>query len=304
MPISNPAPVDLAALLRGSEVFGTLSESELRRLAEQMTLLDLEDGGVLVHQDVTSETLYVVIAGVLAMSARDRQGAVHSLGDVRAAGFTGESHLFSPAPSAVAIEARGPVRLAALARGGFDRFLDACPSGAFALTEALRPRLRRARLWAALHRSEMFAGLDRPALLDLQSAFDLVALYGGEVLFKQGDPADSLYIVVSGRLRVAATANDGSETTLAELGAGETVGEMGVISGEPRSATVYATRDTQLAKLSKAALDTVVGRHPHEHETNRELRRNRWLARSELRPDPREHRREHDHEERLRVLQP
>jgi len=263
MPISNPAPVDLAALLRGSEVFGTLSESELRRLAEQMTLLDLEDGGVLVHQDVTSETLYVVIAGVLAMSARDRQGAVHSLGDVRAAGFTGESHLFSPAPSAVAIEARGPVRLAALARGGFDRFLDACPSGAFALTEALRPRLRRARLWAALHRSEMFAGLDRPALLDLQSAFDLVALYGGEVLFKQGDPADSLYIVVSGRLRVAATANDGSETTLAELGAGETVGEMGVISGEPRSATVYATRDTQLAKLSKAALDTVVGRHPH-----------------------------------------
>jgi len=72
MPISNPAPVDLAALLRGSEVFGTLSESELRRLAEQMTLLDLEDGGVLVHQDVTSETLYVVIAGVLAMSARDR----------------------------------------------------------------------------------------------------------------------------------------------------------------------------------------------------------------------------------------
>jgi len=263
MPISHPAPVDLAALLRGSEVFGTLSEPELRRLIEHMTLLDLEDGRVLVHQDVTSETLYVVIAGVLAVSARDRQGAVHSLGEVGPSGLTGEMHLFSPAPAATDVEARGPGRVAALSRDGFDRFLDVCPSGAIALTEALRPRLRRARLWAALHRSEMFAGLDRPALLDLQSAFDLVALYGGEVLFKQGDQADSLYIVVSGRLRVVATGNDGSETRLAELGIGETVGEMGVISGEPRSATVYATRDTQLAKLSKAALDTVVGRHPH-----------------------------------------
>ncbi|HEY7055712.1 MAG TPA: cyclic nucleotide-binding domain-containing protein, partial [Vicinamibacterales bacterium] len=259
----DPGATDLALFLRTAAVFESLSEVELRQLSDQLTLSDLEDGTVLIRQDAVSDELYVVITGVLAVSAIDRHGIAHSLGEIRSAGLTGEMHLFSQAPAAATVEARGPVRVAALSRSGFDRFLATCPSGAFALIDALRPRLRRARLWAALHLSEMFAELDRPALIDLESAFELVSLYGGEVLFEQGDPADSLYIVVSGRLRVVSLAADGSDRLLAELGVGETVGEMGVISGEPRSATVYASRDTQLAKLSKTAVDAVVERHPH-----------------------------------------
>ena len=81
-------------------------------------------------------------------------------------------------------------------------------------------------------------------------------------------------------------ASDGTETLLAELGVGETVGEMGVISGEPRSATVYASRDTQLARLSKAAVDAVVERHPHamlSMLTSRLITRVRVMSRSDRR---------------------
>lgn len=78
----------------------------------------------------------------------------------------------------------------------------------------------------------------------------------------QGDDGDALYVVASGRLRVVSLTPDGAETLLAELGAGETVGEMAVVSGEPRSATVYASRDTQLARLTKAAVARLVERHP------------------------------------------
>ena len=95
-------------------------------------------------------------------------------------------NLFSHFRSATTVVARGPVRLAALSRGGFDCFLDACPAAAFALTEALRPRLRRARLWTALHLSEMFAPLDRTALMDLESAFEPVPLYGANCCSSRG----------------------------------------------------------------------------------------------------------------------
>ena len=81
-------------------------------------------------------------------------------------------------------------------------------------------------------------------------------------------------------------APDGTETLLAELGVGETVGEMGVISGEPRSATVYASRDTQLARLSKTAVDAVVERHPHamlSMLTSRLITRVRVMSRSDRR---------------------
>jgi predicted acylesterase/phospholipase RssA len=75
-------------------------------------------------------------------------------------------------------------------------------------------------------------------------------------LFEEGEPSDSLYIVVSGRLRVFSRATDDqSERLVADLGHGEIVGEMGLVCGEPRSATVVAIRDTNLAKLSEAGLN-------------------------------------------------
>ena len=261
MPTPNHA--DLTAFLRGFEPFDRLGATELRQLADQMTQLELEDGQTLFHQHGVCDELYVVIAGTLTVSTTDRHGRVHAIEAIGSTGLIGDMNLLSRSPVATTAQASGAVRVAALSQSGFDRFLSACPPGAFALIEALRPRMRQARLRAALYLSELFAELDLPALMDLETAFELVPLYGGEVLFTQGDPADSLYIVVSGRLRVVAVTAGGAETVLAELGAGETVGEMGVMSGEPRTATVYASRDTQLAKLSKAAVESVVGRHPH-----------------------------------------
>ena len=79
---------------------------------------------------------------------------------------------------------------------------------------------------------------------------------------REGEPADGMFVVVSGRLRVATTGPNGAEVVLAELGVGETVGEMAVISGEPRSATVYAIRDSQLARLSTARFEQLLERHP------------------------------------------
>ena len=259
-------PADLVALidtLRTTHTFGSLPDEHLRELAVQMTIVPLADGDVLIRQDGSSEQLYVVLSGVLDRSILDSAGVVHGLGEVGPGELVGGLSVFPEAPAPVTIHARGPVRLAALSRHGFAQFVDCCPSGELALIEALGPQLRRQRLWVALHASEMFRDVERPALIDLETEFEPVALYGGERLFGQGEPGDSLYIVVSGRLRVEATAADGTRTTLAELGAGETVGEMAVISGEPRSATVYAARDTQLAKLSRDSVDRVVLRHPH-----------------------------------------
>jgi predicted acylesterase/phospholipase RssA/CRP-like cAMP-binding protein len=84
---------------------------------------------------------------------------------------------------------------------------------------------------------------------DLGAEMKWVFLHRGETLFCQGDPGDSLYVIANGRLRVIVGA---SETVVMELGSGDTVGEMGVLSGEARSATVYAMRDSELCHLSNA----------------------------------------------------
>ncbi|HSC26375.1 MAG TPA: cyclic nucleotide-binding and patatin-like phospholipase domain-containing protein [Vicinamibacterales bacterium] len=252
--------LSLAATLRSTDVFGVLEDGELRSLAAGMPLVSLSDGELLLEQDRASDALYVVLSGVLETATVDRHGSPHH-GEVGPGGIVGEVSLFSKAPAAASVRARGDADVAALTRAGFDRFARSSPAGALQIVEALRPRLRRHRLWATMHRSEVFARVDAEALADLGAEFEPVALYGGEVLFRQGDEGDSLYIVVSGRLRVVSEA-DGAETVLAELGVGETVGEMAVLSGEPRSATVFAMRDSQLARLSREGVARIVARHP------------------------------------------
>ncbi|HZB77333.1 MAG TPA: cyclic nucleotide-binding domain-containing protein [Solirubrobacteraceae bacterium] len=62
----------------------------------------------------------------------------------------------------------------------------------------------------------------------------------GEIIFEQGGIADCVLLVRSGRVRVTATAGDGEAVVLAERGAGELLGELSGIDGQPRSASVTA----------------------------------------------------------------
>ena len=60
----------------------------------------------------------------------------------------------------------------------------------------------------------------------------------GEVFIRQGDVGDSLYIIMSGQIKVFRTSSSGLETVLAHLGAGNSIGEMALLTDEPRSASV------------------------------------------------------------------
>ena len=72
-----------------------------------------------------------------------------------------------------------------------------------------------------------------------------------------GDPTDSLYIVLSGRLKVLMSDADGKEVILSILGPGEFFGEMGLIDDSPRSASVTAIEPCELLSIAKRDLTRV-----------------------------------------------
>jgi CRP-like cAMP-binding protein len=86
----------------------------------------------------------------------------------------------------------------------------------------------------------LFAGL-RPEDADaLVASCRAVQLPAGEFLFRQGDEADDLYIVLDGRLEIRVLDEAGVSVVVGGVGAGDLVGEMGVVEAEPRSADVVA----------------------------------------------------------------
>ncbi len=89
-------------------------------------------------------------------------------------------------------------------------------------------------------------------------------LRGGEWLFRQGEAGDSLYFLVRGRLQAWIEPEDtsGKPLLLGEIVPGESVGEVGLLSGEPRSAGIQAIRDSLLIRIDRRKFESLAERHP------------------------------------------
>src|SRR5580693_1828495 len=108
----------------------------------------------------------------------------------------------------------------------------------------------------------LLSSLDEPTLAALDAELKWVRVPGGQILFRENDVADALYVVMSGCLGVSVSDGHGGDAVVSRIVAGETVGEMGLLDGGVRSATVEALRDTELLKLDKASYEDLLVRHP------------------------------------------
>jgi len=101
-----------------------------------------------------------------------------------------------------------------------------------------------------LRQAPLFSALDDEAASALGASMDETRLRRGDVLFREGDSGDKLYIVTEGKVKLGRTSADGRENLLAILGPGQMFGELSLFDPGPRSATVTAVTDTVFASLS------------------------------------------------------
>ncbi len=115
------------------------------------------------------------------------------------------------------------------------------------VTPTVRPSpadLRRAS-------SDLFTGLDAATIDALAAAMERMELAAGTVLVRQGDPADQLFVVLEGRLAsVIGSAASEAVQGLGTLGPGDVVGEVAVLTGTRRTATVRSEAASTVAALS------------------------------------------------------
>ncbi len=107
-----------------------------------------------------------------------------------------------------------------------------------------------------------FGELDEAARTLLGEHLHWVEVAAGQTLMEQGEPGDSMVLSVSGRLRAYVRQDDGSQRMVREMGRGQVIGEMSLYTGEPRSATVVAIRDSVLARLDKPQFDALLQASP------------------------------------------
>jgi CRP/FNR family cyclic AMP-dependent transcriptional regulator len=101
-----------------------------------------------------------------------------------------------------------------------------------------------------LREAPLFRELDDEAAAALQASLTESRLRRGEVLFREGDSGDKLFIVTEGKVKLGKSSSDGRENLLAILGPGQMFGELSLFDPGPRSATVTAVTDCVMQSLS------------------------------------------------------
>jgi MFS family permease len=129
--------------------------------------------------------------------------------------------------------------------------------GHYAIVESSVGDARRSLADVAL-----FAGLPPARLEQAMRAARLVPMRDGEVVIRQGDEADRFYLIVDGTVEVTQTADGGPARMLRRMGSGEFFGEIGLLSGVPRTATVTAVADGELVALDREPFLELVSAGP------------------------------------------
>ncbi|XP_066994336.1 neuropathy target esterase sws isoform X2 [Anabrus simplex] len=146
-------------------------------------------------------------------------------------------------PSFFTIRAKHFSRIALLSKNTFYTIMRDCPRVVLHIAHTVVRRLS-------------------PFVRQVDFALDWVFLESGRAVYRQGDESDSTFIVLSGRLRSVITHSNGKKELVGEYGKGDLVGIVEMVTQTPRSTTVMAVRDSELAKLPEGLFNAIKLRFP------------------------------------------
>ena len=113
-----------------------------------------------------------------------------------------------------------------------------------------------------LAKAGLFQGVSAEDAEALSAQFEYLDFPRGAVVFHEGEPGDSLYIVLAGKIKLGRRTADGRESLVAVMGPSDQFGELSTFDPGPRTATAQAVTDVRLARISKPALRGWIANRP------------------------------------------
>ncbi|CAH1271624.1 PNPLA7 [Branchiostoma lanceolatum] len=234
--VLDAATEDLASL------FGLDEETLLRG---RLTLEHYRAGQYLVHQGDQDSSLFFVATGTLLVCQKtvDTEEEETVLIVSHSGELVGVLAALTGEPSFFSVKAKHDSRVVAITKSNFYSIMRDCPH-------------------VVLNVAHAFVSRMSPFVRQIDFALDWMLIDAGRALYRQGDPSDSTYVVLNGRLRSVHTLANGRKQLMGEYGRGEIVGVVETLTQSPRASTVHAIRDTELAKMPAGLLDTIKRKHP------------------------------------------
>ncbi len=237
--------------LKRIALLAVLPDEVLARLPQVMTDQRFEQGAMLFHKGDPGGSMLLIQEGMVAIVIDHPDGSEEVLNQVGPGDAIGQISLVEASPRTAGAKAVSPVWVRVLTHEDFDAAISDQPEEIIDALQTVSHQLRLGYL-DILKQTRIFTELPEGILTNLARKLTVVRLNEGQVLFHKGDPGDALYIIDEGSLKIVTADAAGGELVLNKVGAGDAIGEMALVDGEPRSAGAVATQPTALLRLSRA----------------------------------------------------
>lgn len=249
--------------LKGVPLFADLPRDALQGIARRLLWRHVPKGEWVYAEGSPGNALYIIESGQVRIVS-DAESEREVFAHLQAGDFFGEMALLTGKSRSSAARAETNTNLWMLYRSDFDELLVQYPAISLALSRTLSERLAQADqrfVERHLRRMSLLVGLSSKQLEDVSARLRPVKYRSGEIILTEGTPGDVMYLIEWGRVEVLSK-TDGRQRVLAVLGEGDFFGEMALLTGNPRSATVRAVTDVDLLALHQPDFDELVLKYP------------------------------------------
>ncbi|MBE7440448.1 MAG: cyclic nucleotide-binding domain-containing protein [Spirochaetales bacterium] len=261
--------ISIVTVSRSNELLREIGWEATRILLRNARLVRLPAGERLASQGSPGNELYLLLNGRLQAS-REEGGKLIVLGELTRGDIAGETALLTGDARRAHLDVQSDATLLAVGRDALQKVLDRFPDQMKRLAKLITARNESTAgrhyrpltddIIRLLKELPLFSTFTELEVRTLERELRWFFLPAGSYLLREGEPADDIYLVISGRLRYIRK-QEGNVLS-GELGWGDVIGEVALLTGKARSASVQALRDSEIIQLSSSAARRLLEKSP------------------------------------------
>ncbi|NLB94643.1 MAG: cyclic nucleotide-binding domain-containing protein [Armatimonadetes bacterium] len=248
--------VEIKKLLRETSVFSMLSEEELDDVANRCEEVHFTLGKLVCRAGDEADAFYIVADGRARVVAESDSGPDLTVGMLNRGDHFGEQGLLTTSRRQYTIRAGGDLSLLRLSKTVFEEILEARP----ALRAYFTKYITETSVRNFLKMCTAFAPMSPAEIRDLLGCIQIVEFGPEEAIIREGEEGDAFYVLRSGSARVVKESMGGR--ILAQLKPGDSFGELALLLGQPRAASIITNDASTVLRLEKADFDRIIASSP------------------------------------------
>lgn len=255
--------LEIKAIIQSNSIFKSTGPEALDELVAGAEFILFTTGDYIYKIGEVSDSVFLLLNGKVEVF--DQQYVEGQKADtyLEKGELIGASSIITGGKRTRELRAHEETQAIQISREAINKAINKDTTAIDGLVSVVKKRVQTNQVTEALKKLFSSSGeKSNKAIEQLTKSAEWIHLSRSRLLIEEGDEADSLYVVVSGRLQAYKLKENGEEKILGEIGIGDTVGEMALLEDDKRTAHIKALRDCELARFNREELMVVVSQHP------------------------------------------